>query len=522
MKTKSEAVQRPIRRALISTANKQGLVEFASYLVQHQVDIIATGGTAKLLQQQKIPVIEVADYTGFPEILEGRVKTLHPKIHGGLLARPVNEDVAVIEKHGILPIDLLIVNLYPFAQTIAKPDCTFAEAIEQIDVGGPSMLRGAAKNFARVTAVVDPADYALIMQEMDKHQGATTLATRQYLAGKIFSALSNYDNTIATYLSKEKSDALPADLSLHYHKKMDLRYGENPHQAAAVYTTLPANKQSLAGADPLQGKPLSFNNLLDSDCAFRCVNEMAKPGCVIVKHATPCGAAIAATTLAAYENAYATDPTSAFGGIIAFNTPLDIETAKKILSQQFVEVIIAPSFPAEVQKLFQAKPDVRLLACQPTQDAISLHTISGGLLVQQTDHLALHETQLRIATKRQPTPQEMQDLLFAWPLVKYVKSNAIVYAKDGATIGIGGGQTSRVFSAKIAAMKAAEVELSVQGAVMASDAFFPFADSIELAAAIGITAIIQPGGSKRDPEVIAAADQANITMILTGQRHFRH
>lgn len=520
--TNNKVNQRPIRRALISVANKTGLVEFALFLIKHQIEIIATGGTASLLQQHQIPVIEVADYTGFPEILEGRVKTLHPKIHGGLLARPVSDD-ATLQKHGISRIDLLIVNLYPFAQTIANPDCSFQEAIEQIDVGGPSMLRGAAKNFAAVTTIIDPADYALIMQEIETHQGATQLKTRHYLAEKVFSTLASYDATIAAYLSTNTAPLLPDSLSFQFQKKMDLRYGENPHQAAAVYTNLPPLKHSLADVEPLQGKSLSYNNLLDSDCAFRCVHELSQPACVIVKHATPCGAAIAKTQLAAYEKAYATDPTSAFGGIIAFNTPLTIDTAKKILAQQFVEVIIAPHFSADVQKLFQAKPDIRLLACEMvSQDFISLHTIPGGLLAQQTDHAQLQLSELRVVSQRQPTATEMEDLLFAWPIVKYVKSNAIVYAKHGATLGIGGGQTSRVFSAKIAAMKAEEANLSLLGAVMASDAFFPFADSIEIAANAGITAIIQPGGSKRDAEVIAAANKANITMIFTNQRHFRH
>jgi phosphoribosylaminoimidazolecarboxamide formyltransferase/IMP cyclohydrolase len=520
--TNHDVNQRPIRRALISTANKMGLVEFASYLAKHQIEIIATGGTAKLLQQHQIPVIEIADYTGFPEILEGRVKTLHPKIHGGLLARPVNDD-AILQKYDISRIDLLIVNLYPFAQTIADPNCSFEAAIEQIDVGGPSMLRGAAKNFAAVTAIIDPADYALIMKEMDNHHGATTLATRHYLAAKIFSSLATYDATIASYLSGKTAKLLPESLSFQFQKKTDLRYGENPHQAAAVYTNLPPIKHSLADVEPLQGKSLSYNNLIDSDCAYRCVYELSQPACVIVKHATPCGAAIAKTQLAAYEKAYATDPTSAFGGIIAFNTPLEIDTAKKILAQQFVEVIIAPDFSTEVQKLFHAKPDIRLLACETiAHDFISLHTIPGGLLAQQTDHAILQTADLQIVSKRQPSATEIQDLLFAWPIVKYVKSNAIVYAKNGATLGIGGGQTSRVFSAKIAAMKAEEANLSLKNAVMASDAFFPFADSIEIAAQAGITAIIQPGGSKRDAEVIAAADKANIAMVFTGQRHFRH
>lgn len=518
--------ERPIKRALISTADKSGLVEFASRLVTDGVEIIATGGTAELLRQHRISVIDVSQYTGFPEIMDGRVKTLHPKIHGGLLARRGVDD-ETLDQHAIKTIDLLVVNLYPFAQTTAAPDCTLEKAIEQIDVGGPSMLRAGAKNFTAVTVVVDPNDYPLILKEMETHRGTTILETRKRLAQKTFAHLSRYDADIAAYLAEKESSPFPSQLPVAFRKKTDLRYGENPHQAAALYELAPPLSKSLAQAELLQGKPLSFNNLLDSDCAYRCVYEgnETRPACVIVKHATPCGAANADNQLDAYEKAYATDPLSAFGGIVAFNTSLEAETTEKILSQQFVEVIIAPDFSADALKLLKTKPNLRALKGKPLEKSktgYSFQSISGGLLAQESDTVSLDPDAFTVVSQRQPTKKEVADLYFAWQVVKYVKSNAIVYAKNGATRGIGSGQTSRVFAAKIAVMKANEASLSLQGAVMASDAFFPFSDSVEIAANAGITAVIQPGGSKRDDEIIEAANKAGMAMLFTHQRHFRH
>lgn len=514
----------PIKRALISTSDKSGIVDFASKLVDQSVEILATGGTAKLLKQSGIPVVEVSEYTGFPEIFDGRVKTLHPKIFAGLLARLELDDQLLTEL-AIPSIDLLVVNLYPFQQTIAQADCSFEDAVEQIDVGGPSMLRAAAKNFARVTVITNPSDYQTVIEEMRQHAGGTTLPTRKALAAKVFIHLTHYDGLIAEYLSENSNQALlPENFNLNFQKKMDLRYGENPQQQAALYVNQISHTLGIARAEALQGKTLSFNNFLDSDCAYRAVYELGNnAACVIVKHATPCGAAIAKDQLSAYLNAYATDPTSAYGGIIALNTPLEKNTAEKILSQQFVEVIIAPGIAHGVKELFEAKPSIRLLICPApiqTNNELSLHAISGGLLVQQLD--AGFTSNWQVVSKRQPNIEELQDLKFAWPIVKYVKSNAIVFARQGMTLGIGGGQTSRVFATKIAALKANEANLSLAGSVIASDAFFPFADSIELAVTYGATAIIQPGGSKRDSEVIEAADESNIAMIFTNQRHFRH
>ncbi|WP_260511982.1 bifunctional phosphoribosylaminoimidazolecarboxamide formyltransferase/IMP cyclohydrolase [Coxiella burnetii] len=519
--------ERPIKRALISTADKIGLIEFISQLVTCGVEIIATGGTAELLKQHQLPVIDVFTYTGFPEIMDGRVKTLHPKIHAGLLARR-GIDEKTLDQHAIKPIDLLVVNLYPFVPTVSASNCSLEKAVEQIDIGGPSMLRAAAKNFAAVTVVVDPEDYSRILEEIKTHHGSTTLSTRKRLAQKTFEHLSYYDAHIATYLAeKEGATTLPARLPSIFKKKIDLRYGENPHQTAALYSIDPPLSHSLAEAQLLQGKPLSFNNLLDSDCAYRCVYEgsLSEPACVIVKHATPAGAARAQTQLAAYEKAYATDPLSAFGGIVAFNAPLEAVTAEKILSQQFVEVIIAPDFPAETLRLLQTKPNLRVLRGQPldsSQITYSFHSITGGVLCQEADATKFSDETFTVVTRRQPTAKEQQDLYFAWQIVKYVKSNAIVYAKDHATLGIGSGQTSRVFAAKIAILKAEEAGLWLTDAVMASDAFFPFSDSIEIAAKAGITAVIQPGGSKRDEEVIKAANEAGMAMLFTHQRHFRH
>lgn len=521
---------RPVRRALISTSDKTGLLELATQLVDHGIEIIATGGTAALLTDNNIAVTEVADYTKFPEIMNGRVKSLHPKIYGGLLGRRGHDDTTMAE-HEILPIDLLVVNLYPFQTTIADPQCTLAMAIEKIDVGGPSMLRAGAKNFSAVTVVVDPRDYSKVIDEIKTHHGNTTLATRRELAYKTFQHLVNYDRAIADYLTptdEETSDSLfPTNFRPDYHKKQSLRYGENPHQAAAFYTHTPSQPGTLAQAKLLQGKALSFNNLMDSDCALNCVRSLSveAPGCVIVKHATPCGVAQGNTQSHAYEKALATDTSSAFGGIIAFNTPLQAATAEKIVAKQFVEVILAPHIEPDALELLNQKINLRVLATgQPPAltDSLTLHSITGGLLIQQMDTTTIDPKDCQIVSKRVPTPEEMQNCLFAWKVVKSVKSNAIVYAKDEMTLGIGTGQTSRVFAAEIAALKAKAAGLSLQHAVMASDAFFPFADGIDVAASAGITAVIQPGGSKRDNEVIAAADKANIAMVLTGVRHFRH
>lgn len=516
-----------IRRALVSVSNKDGLLSFIATLVGQQVEILSTGGTAKLLKQASVEVIEVADYTGFPEMMDGRVKTLHPKVHGGLLGRRGIDD-AVMAAHGIEPIDLLIVNLYPFAETVAKPDCDIATAIENIDVGGPAMLRAAAKNHADVAVVVDPMDYAVLAAELTE-TGALSAATRFRLAAKAFAHTSSYDAAIARYLESRQHPAayFPSEIQLRFRKRQELRYGENPHQAAAFYAENNAPSGSIAAALQLHGKELSFNNIADTDAALMCVAAFAAPACCIVKHANPCGVAEATDLATAYELAYATDPTSAFGGIIAFNRALDAATAQKIIQRQFVEVIVAPSVSEAARQICQRKKDLRLLVVGPFDIGAPMQDykrVTGGLLVQDRDAIpcALTTQDLRVVTKRAPTTHELADLMFAWRVVKCVKSNAIVYAKNRQTIGIGAGQMSRVVSARIAGIKAADEGLVVQGSVMASDAFFPFRDGIDLAAGIGITAVVQPGGSVRDPEVIAAANEAGIAMVFTGMRHFRH
>lgn len=519
-----------IRCALISASNKTHIIDLALGLLKFNIKILATGKSTKLLKENGIDVIEVAEYTGFPEILNGRVKTLHPKIHAGLLARPKIDD-PVMEQHQIPFIDLLVVNLYPFANTISNPNCAVKEAIEQIDVGGPSMLRAAAKNYERVTVLSNPEDYAAILKEMQSHNGATTLATRQKLAEKTFYYLTQYDAQIAHYLktlnetSATTSDAFfPNTLHLDFQKHADLRYGENPHQAAALYQN---QAPGLLNAEQLSGKPMSFNNWLDADCAYRCVNELSQDqaACVIVKHATPSGSAQSDHILKAYQHAYQADPQSAFGGIIAFNILLDPRTAEHITSQQFCEVIIAPAFDPAAITILKRKKQLRLLIApslrQPITPSLSYHNMSGGLLIQASDPW-IQTTHLTVASHKQPTQAILEDLVFAFRIAKYAKSNAIVYAKNQMTLGIGTGQTSRVFAAKIAIMKAEAAGLSLKNAVMASDGFFPFSDSIQLAHQAGITAIIQPGGSKRDPDVIQAANDAGIIMLLTGQRHFRH
>ena len=516
-----------LRRALVSVSNKDGLLPFVTTLAAQQVEILSTGGTAKLLKQACINVTEIADYTGFPEMMDGRVKTLHPKVHGGLLGRRGIDD-AVMAAHGILPIDLLVVNLYPFQETIAEPGCDLATALENIDVGGPAMLRGAAKNHAHVAVVVDPADYPALMEEFTQ-TGALAAATRYRLAAKAFAHTSAYDAAIAHYLEAQQNPEVrfPSEVELRFRKRQELRYGENPHQTAAFYVEGNAPSGSIAVARQLHGKALSFNNIADTDAALMCVAAFAAPACCIVKHANPCGVAEATDIASAYELAYATDPTSAFGGIIAFNRPLDAVTALRIIERQFVEVIVAPSVSDEARQICQRKKDLRLLVVGPldlTAPMQDYKRVTGGLLVQDRDAIpcAITLDDLQIMTKRAPTANELRDLLFAWRVVKCVKSNAIVYAQNCQTIGIGAGQMSRVYSARIAGIKAADEGLMVQGSVMASDAFFPFRDGIDSAAKVGITAVIQPGGSVRDAEVIAAADEAGMAMVFTGMRHFRH
>ncbi len=515
----------PIKNALISTSDKTALLPLAEALISLQINILATGRSAQYLLSQGISVTEISDYTGLPEMMEGRVKTLHHKIHAGILARRGVDD-ALLEEQQILPIDLLIVNLYPFEQCIQDPLCSLKKAVEYIDIGGPTLLRGAAKNYDYVTAIVDPSDYEWVLSEI-KNNGGTSLTSRQKLAQKIFAYVSHYDACIARYLERQSqstSSEFPATYQASFQKKTELRYGENPHQRAAWY--MDQSQTGLAHAKQLQGKELSFNNVLDSDAAINCVQDLdpKQTACVIVKHGSPCGAACAEDQLAAYQKAYTTDANSAFGGIIAFNTPLTYLTAEAILAQQFVEVILAPAIDPEVLNLLRTKTNVRVLVYIPNRDpsALSHHSISGGLLLQEKDLNTLDPAQLITVTQRAPTSAELRDLLFAWSIVKWAKSNAIVYAKNQSTLGIGTGQTSRVFSAEIGILKAHHAELNLKGAVMASDAFFPFADGMDLGIAAGVTAVIQPGGSKNDPELIAAADKAGIAMLMTGLRHFRH
>ncbi len=523
---------RKIRRALISVSDKSGIVEFAKRLVDEGVEIISTGGTAKLLSESEVAVTEVSSYTGFPEMMDGRLKTLNPKIHGGILGRRGTDD-EVMAEHGILAIDLLVVNLYPFEKTIAVADCDRATAIENIDIGGPTMLRAAAKNHNDVAVVVEHEDYQWILETITD-KGGLTLSQRFELSAKTFAHTARYDGAIANYLGKQlaiENDSadqaeFPSTLSLQFRKSQSMRYGENPHQKAAFYVEHQASEASVSTAKQIQGKALSFNNVADTDAALECVKSFSNaPACVIVKHANPCGVATATTLLEAYTRAFATDPTSAFGGIIAFNQQLDSETAKAIIDKQFVEVIIAPSVSEEAQEICQSKANVRLLSCgnwQNSQAAQEYKRVNGGLLVQDKDIDLVNESELKVVSSREPSEEEMRDLHFAWKVAKFVKSNAIVYAKDGQTIGVGAGQMSRVYSAKIAGIKAEDEGLEVPGSVMASDAFFPFRDGLDAAAAAGITAVIQPGGSIRDDEVIAAANEHGMAMVFTGMRHFRH
>ncbi|ELX4199195.1 bifunctional phosphoribosylaminoimidazolecarboxamide formyltransferase/IMP cyclohydrolase [Vibrio vulnificus] len=526
---------RPIRRALISVSDKTGIVEFAQALAERGVDILSTGGTARLLAEQGIAVTEVSDYTGFPEMMDGRVKTLHPKVHGGVLGRRGQDD-EVMAKHGINPIDMVVVNLYPFAETVAKEGCTLADAVENIDIGGPTMVRSAAKNHKDVTIVVNASDYHRVITEMDANDKSLTLETRFDLAIAAFEHTAAYDGMIANYFGTmvpsygenkegDEESKFPRTFNQQFIKKQDMRYGENSHQAAAFYVEANPQEASVATARQIQGKALSYNNIADTDAALECVKEFSEPACVIVKHANPCGVALGKHILEAYNRAYQTDPTSAFGGIIAFNQELDAETATAIVERQFVEVIIAPSVSAEAIEVVAAKKNVRLLECgewTTKTTGFDVKRMNGGLLVQDRDQGMVSLDDLKVVSKRQPTEEELKDALFCWKVAKYVKSNAIVYSKGDMTIGVGAGQMSRVYSAKIAGIKAADEGLQVEGCVMASDAFFPFRDGIDAAAEAGIKCVIQPGGSMRDDEVIAAADEHGMAMIFTGMRHFRH
>jgi len=522
----SNDIQRPVRRALISVSDKNGIVDFARKLHQRGVEILSTGGTAKLLTEEMIPVMEVSRHTGFPEIMDGRVKTLHPKIHGGILGRRGTDD-QVMKDNDIAPIDLVVVNLYPFEQTVAREDCSLEDAIENIDIGGPAMVRATAKNHAHVSIIVDPVDYARVSAELDANDGTVSDATRFDLAVKAFEHTSNYDGMIANYLGRIREDGskddLPRTINLQFNKVQAMRYGENPHQQAAFYTEKKPAEASVSTAKQLQGKALSFNNIADTDAALECVKQFDEPACVIVKHANPCGVAIRESLLEAYDDAYRTDPESAFGGIIAFNRELDGETARTIIERQFVEVIIAPSVNDSALEAVAEKQNVRLLACGELQESaprLDFKRVNGGLLVQDADLALLNE--ITVVTEKQPDDQQMADLLFSWKVAKYVKSNAIVYGKNNMTIGVGAGQMSRINSARIAGIKAEHAGLEVPGSVMASDAFFPFRDGIDAAHAAGIAAVIQPGGSMRDDEVIAAANEHDMAMIFTGMRHFRH
>jgi phosphoribosylaminoimidazolecarboxamide formyltransferase / IMP cyclohydrolase len=515
-----------IRRALLSVSNKDGLIEFAQALHLRGIALLSTGGTATLLERSGVPVTQVSSHTGFPEIMDGRVKTLHPKIHGGLLGRRDIDD-EVMRAHGIEPIDLLVVNLYPFAATVAKAGCTYEDAIENIDIGGPAMVRAAAKNHDRVAVIVDPLDYSAVLDDLQRNAGAVSEATRKRLAAKAFAHTASYDAAVASYLARVNEGAgdFPQSLDLHFQKRLDLRYGENPHQTAAFYRVADAQGSSIGSAKQLQGRTLSYNNIADGDTAFECVRQFADPACVIVKHANPCGVAVASDTLSAYDRAFKTDPTSAYGGIIAFNRALTATTARAIIERQFVELIIAPEVDADALELCARKENVRVLVTDgltPSNVRYEYRSVDGGLLVQTRDSGMVSKADLKVVTKRQPAAAELDDLMFAWQVCKYVKSNAIVYAKERMTIGVGAGQMSRVVSSRIAAMKAKDEGLTVAGAVMASDAFFPFRDGLDVAAEFGIKAVIQPGGSMRDNEVIAAADEHGIAMVLTGMRHFRH
>ena len=518
-----------ITRALISVSDKTGIEDFARALQGLGVEILSTGGTARLLADAGVAVVEVSDYTGFPEMMDGRVKTLHPKIHGGILGRR-GTDEAVMEKHAIPPIDLVVVNLYPFEQTVARDDCDLPLAIENIDIGGPTMLRAAAKNHAAVTVVVDSADYARVLDELGQNDATVSDATRYDLAVKTFEHTARYDGAIANYLGGRALDGaeseFPRTMNLQFRQVQTMRYGENPHQRAAFFIEHEPQEASVSTATQLQGKALSYNNIADSDAALECVKQFDAPACVIVKHANPCGVAVSDDILAAYDKAFTTDPTSAFGGIIAFNRALDAATARAIIERQFVEVIVAPEVDADAGQVLAEKKNVRVLRTGDWSGSASgsfdFKKVSGGLLVQTSDHGAISESGLNVVTEKAPDEKQIADLLFAWKVAKFVKSNAIVFCRDGMTIGVGAGQMSRVYSTRIAAIKAGDENLEVRGSVMASDAFFPFRDGIDAAAEHGISAIIQPGGSMRDEEVIQAANEHGLAMVFTGMRHFRH
>ena len=516
-----------IKRALISVSEKRGVAELARGLAELGIELLSTGGTAALLRGAGLEVRDVAELTGFPEIMDGRIKTLHPRVHGGLLGRR-GTDEAVMAAHGIEPIDLLIVNLYPFRETVANPECTIDEAVENIDIGGPAMLRAAAKNHAAVTVVVEPSDYETVLTAL-RAAGEVPHEMRLRLAARAFAHVASYDSAVAHWLgwhSEMDSAEMPNDLVLPTHKTMQLRYGENPHQRAAVYSLGISRSGTIGAARQVQGKELSYNNLLDADTALECVKQFDQPACVIVKHANPCGVAVADSILEAYRKAHTTDPVSAFGGIIAFNRPLDGGTAETILRKQFVEVLVAPSLGAGTEEVLAAKPNIRVLVTGRWSSAplgtIQLRSIGGALLVQDVDDVDFDPGDFKVVSQRSPSEHELKDMLFAWKVVRYVKSNAIVFCKDATTIGVGAGQMSRIYSTRIAAIKAADAGLAVKGSVMASDAFFPFRDNVDTAAEHGVSAIIQPGGSMRDAEVIAAADEHGLAMVFTGMRHFRH
>lgn len=519
-----------IKRALVSVSDKRNLLEFSQTLTRFGVEILSTGGTAKLLREHGIPVIEVSDYTGFPEMLDGRVKTLHPKVHGGILGRrDLPEHVRAMQEAGIPPIDMVVVNLYPFRETIAKPGCTLEQAIENIDIGGPAMVRAAAKNYGSVVVVTDPADYAALTRELESTGGAIGAETRFQLAKKAFSHTAEYDGAISNYLTaldaNHQERTFPDCFNAQFTKVMDLRYGENPHQDAAFYRDALVPAGALAGFTQLQGKELSYNNIADADAAWECVKTFGAPACVIVKHANPCGVAMAPDLLSAYEKAFQTDPTSAFGGIIAFNGEVGLDVVDAMNARKhFVEVLIAPSYSADALVALAAKANLRVLEVPLGQatNALEFKRVGGGLLLQTPDALNVGRDQLEVVTKKQPTPEQLDDLLFAWRVAKFVKSNAIVFASHGMTLGIGAGQMSRVDSTRIAAIKAQNVGLSLAGSAVASDAFFPFRDGVDVLAEAGASCVIQPGGSVRDAEVIAAADEHGLVMVLTGVRHFRH
>ncbi len=519
-------MNKKITRALVSVSDKKGIVDFCHELSRLGVELLSTGGTSKLLAENDIPVTEVSDYTGFPEMMDGRVKTLHPKIHGGILGRRGTDD-QIMSENDIKPIDMVVVNLYPFEETVANPNCDLETAIENIDIGGPTMLRAAAKNHQDVTVVVEPDDYQNIIKQLKAQQNQISAETRFKLATRCFAHTAKYDTAISIYLGRINSDPMPETLNLQFERIQEMRYGENPHQNAAFYREKNPAYGSIAAAQQLQGKALSYNNIADADAALECVKSFEDTSaCVIVKHANPCGVAIAESITEAYDQAHQTDPTSAFGGIIAFNRELDPETAAEIIKRQFVEVIIAPTVSPQALEVLSEKQNIRVMQSgiwnSGHDPAWDYKRVAGGLLVQDKDFGQVTSAEIKVVSQRAPSEQELTDLLFSWKVAKFVKSNAIVYAKNQQTIGVGAGQMSRVYSAKIAGIKAADENLEVPGSVMASDAFFPFRDGIDSAAEAGITAVIQPGGSMRDQEVIDAANEHNMAMVFTGMRHFRH